>query len=120
MKRKILLFIYLVTLLSIISCFGPNLPAPTNVYATQGTYNDKIVITWDGGGDPMTFNIYRKDNNSFWSLLSFVYEKKYEDYDIEVNKIYYYVIRPIYADYAGEESSPPVSGWAGTIREKRN
>jgi hypothetical protein len=117
MKKEILLSFCLIALLSIISCFGPNLPAPTNVYATQGTYNDKIVITWENNCEDM-LEICRRDNNNVWSSY-YTGGTEYIDYDIELNVIYYYIIRAMLGEYAGD-FCPPVSGWAGTIGAKQD
>jgi hypothetical protein len=68
-------------------------PAPTNLSATDGSYTNKIHITWDASTGADHYEVYRNTSNisSSASLISgWVYGTYYDDSSVNSSTKYYY------------------------------
>ncbi|MGE5355815.1 MAG: hypothetical protein ACM3PT_06200 [Deltaproteobacteria bacterium] len=88
---------------------------PSNVQASDGTYNNKVVVTWSGTNGNY-FRVYRNtSNNSGTStaLGSWQTTMTYEDYSASVNITYYYWVKAASSSSGANASafSTPNTGW---------
>jgi len=76
--------------------------APTNVQATDGTYNDKVVVTWTGSSGATGYRIYRNTvNNSSTALYrGQVTASPFSDFMVEPGLTHYYWVKAINASGA--------------------
>lgn len=97
------------------------LPAPTGVSATDGTYADKIQINWNEVKNATGYSVYRGEtgNSSKAALIAKTKSLSVTDTDVSVGKTYYYWIKAVgnnlesplstsdsgYAKYTGGDSS---------------
>lgn len=90
--------------------------APNNFQATQGTYNDKIKITWDAVSGVDGYLLYRNTTGSGyydqigWPSIS---GTSYDDSTVTPGTTYYYIIK----SYKGSTESDvggPISGYANS------
>ena len=68
---------------------------PTNVQASDGTYNNKVVVTWSGSSGNY-FRVYRNTSNSTSSataLGSWQTAMTFNDYSAVANVTYYYWVK---------------------------
>lgn len=100
------------------------LPAPQNVQASDGTYPDKVVVTWDPVSGATHYLVYRAlSEEGEYSFLASVTTTSYEDSDVEPGKTYWYRVRACNAQGCsvlsqadsgapgeGEQPPPPPEG----------
>ena len=86
---------------------------PTGVIATDGTYNDKVNITWLNVIGAVNYNIYRSESNNVTlaTLLNTSLSNIYSDTTITPGKKYYYWIAAI-AGVGNSDLSESDSGYA--------
>ena len=88
--------------------------SPLGLTASQGTYADMILLTWQGSAGAQSYEVYRATSQTAsYTLLTEVETDRYEDWDIERNVVYWYQVRA--CSSAG--CSPPstsVSGYASS------
>lgn len=81
------------------SGFRIALDAPSFVEATDGLYDDRIIIEWDTVLDTEEYHIYRSpDETGEYTLIhinpnNIINPANYEDFDVEPGVIYYYKIQ---------------------------
>lgn len=121
---KILLLFSIATFsFSMIGCFPfypickAHLPkAPTNVQATDGTVEGKIVVTWNASSLADSYNVYRSEDNGVkYSLIkSEVVGLVYEDSDVKATTPPTYYMYKVTAENCKGESkkSTPDQGYA--------
>ncbi len=70
-------------------------PAPENAVASQGVYNDKIVLTWDEQQGATVYSVYRAETNDSFSasLLDGTISNSYTDSAISLGQYYYYWVK---------------------------
>jgi murein DD-endopeptidase MepM/ murein hydrolase activator NlpD len=71
-------------------------PAPTDVTASDGTYTDKVFLTWNNVTDADYYEIWRNTtnvNSSAFLIAENVYSNSYEDTSGSVGETYYYWIK---------------------------
>ncbi len=74
-------------------CSSP-LPAPTEVSATDGTYTDKIVVSWLPSEGATSYDVYR-DNypEGEKTKIATTEDTNYEDTSVDCPDAYYYFIK---------------------------
>ena len=82
---------------------------PENVYATDGNFQDQVIISWDGGGDNIIYNLYR--DNILLSVLTNSQELVYIDNFVDTQNIYEYCVEA--SNDCGESSFVCDLGFAG-------
>jgi len=90
--------------------------APTNVQATQGSYTNKIRITWNSASGANSYRVYRSMSyNGPWTVyIATPSGTTYDDYFSNAGYKYYYRISSCtYSSGAscGAMSYPPATGW---------
>jgi fibronectin type 3 domain-containing protein len=96
---------------------GGTPPAPpTNVQASDGTYSDKIVISWDHPG-ASSYKVYRATSSSGpWNnMIAWPYYSPFNDTTVPDTNTYWYRVSAV--DSSGQESDlsyPPNSGYKKT------
>lgn len=69
------------------------LPAPTNVFATKGTYSNKIIITWNPVTNVNAYSILRLNPGaSDFIIIGYSYSNSYEDMAVTPNTSYKYAV----------------------------
>jgi rhodanese-related sulfurtransferase len=82
----------------LVAYFTGGLPAPmppANVSATDGSYNDRIEVTWSASQDAESYTLYRSTGSagSTRSYLATVSGTTYTDMNISCGENYYYWLR---------------------------
>ena len=92
------------------------LTQPTNISATDGDYNDKVVVTWSNVFGATTYNVYRGGTNDVLSatFLGTLTSNIYSDTTVIPGVKYYYWIKAT-ADIGNSELSDSDSGYAKLI-----
>jgi PKD repeat protein len=71
--------------------------APAGLVASDGTFDDKILLTWRASVGATSYEVYRNTSNTTtgkdFIRLNEVSDTTYEDNTAEVNKVYYYFIK---------------------------
>ncbi len=86
-------------------------PPPTNVQASDGTYMDKVQITWTASSGATSYTIYRA--NQRWgtkTALGTTSNTTYDDTTALAGAIYYYYIKAT-NDYGTSDFSGYDTGW---------
>ncbi len=91
------------------------LDAPTSVSASDGAFNDKIVVTWNTVPEATHYQIYRSESLDGTRIIIAPWQTAptFADESVEPEREYFYWVRAA-ADTAGgraSESSAPDSGW---------
>lgn len=92
-----------------------NLPEPPSALsATQGTYSNKIEVTWSAAGGATGYDIFRSygTNSSAW-IWTNQQSLSYQDYDVEPGTHYFYKIRSRNTYGASTNFSATAEGYAG-------
>ena len=119
MSKKMVLMVLAVgtSILLISSCIGLVSPvsAPGEVAATQGTKEDRIIITWEPVKRAGVYIVYRADSkNGEYEYIASTDGTAYVD--VMVAPLLHYWYRIAAADYLGrvesEKLSPAVEGWS--------
>ncbi|MFC1478942.1 kelch repeat-containing protein, partial [Candidatus Margulisiibacteriota bacterium] len=88
------------------------LSAPDNVSATDGTYSDKVTITWSTVGDAERYYVYRATTSGgTYSSLGFTTSTSYDDTTAEPGTTYYYKVKAWNSDSEYSEFSDSDSGY---------
>ena len=67
---------------------------PTGVTASQGTYADMVVLTWQASAGAQNYEVYRASaQTASYTLLDTVTTTRYEDLAVERNVVYWYQVR---------------------------
>lgn len=94
--------------------------APTGVKATDGTYTDKVTVTWNPNtDDTMYYKVYRStaSNGNYISISPHLYftSCQWDDYDAIQGQDYYYKVRAMRSTTTPENRIGPWStadaGW---------
>ena len=71
-----------------------SIPIPTGISASNGTYNDKVRISWDGVAGASSYKIYRATSpNGTYSLVDIDLSSPYNDTSASLGVTYYYKIK---------------------------
>ena len=88
--------------------------SPTNVQASDGTYTDKVRITWSASSGATSYEVYRSDTeNSFKILLDSPSETTFDDETAVIAVTYYYWVKAVNAAGSSDYSSYN-TGWRAT------
>ncbi|MCP5419422.1 MAG: S-layer homology domain-containing protein [Gammaproteobacteria bacterium] len=85
------------------------LPSPPVLSATDGTYTDKVVVTWNGVSGANKYNLYRCTSTSLTSCgtaLSSLTGTTYSDTGAAVDTLYYYRVQACNGGGCSSSSSP--------------
>ncbi|MBK7096632.1 MAG: T9SS type A sorting domain-containing protein [Saprospiraceae bacterium] len=100
--------------------FRSGVTIPTNVQASDGTYNNRVRVTWSGTSGNY-FRVYRNttsNSGTATALGSWQTSMTYNDYSAAVNVIYYYWVKSSASSNGSNPSafSTPNTGWrSGSI-----
>jgi C1A family cysteine protease len=88
---------------------------PINVEASQGSFPDKIEVTWEQASNANSYKIYRSDNpREYFAEIGNTRGNLFIDENLEPGVSYYYAVTSI--SYAGEtELSESAEGYSGII-----
>ena len=95
------------------------LSAPTNVSASDGTYSDRVQITWNNSTGASHYHVYRSisNNGTYLSIGDWQAETMYNDYSASAGLTYYYKISAANSDSGTNQSGYSLynSGWRGIV-----
>jgi fibronectin type 3 domain-containing protein len=90
------------------SGYRGELPPPSGVDASDGTYSDRVNIVWNSVPDAIDYDVYRSTHASYgYSWLADTSNTYYNDYSASSGTVYYYKIRAYdgdYSDYSAYDS----------------
>jgi predicted phage tail protein len=90
-------------------------PAPTNVSATDGTFTDKVQITWTASSGATSYKVYRytSNNSSSASLIGSPTTTSFNDTSAAAGTTYYYWVKA--TNTSGDSAfSSYNTGWRAT------
>lgn len=96
----------------------PPPPAPTNVSATDGTFNDRVRITWNAASGATSYEVWRNDvNNTSGStrLIAGLGATSYNDTGVPPGVHYYWIRARNQAGFSGFSASD--SGFANYVSD---
>ena len=86
-------------------------PIPSNVQASDGTYSDRIQVSWDESGPATYYEIYRAESEGGTkTLIRTVSESPYDDREVAFETPYFYWVLACGVDGCSEMSAYD-SGW---------
>jgi fibronectin type 3 domain-containing protein len=95
----------------------PPLSKPTNVKASDGTYEDKIVISWDVVVGADSYTVFRNTVGVSQQFMSINWPgtagTSFQDTNVEVGVTYYYLVTA----YRGNEKSDPSAMVIGRVSD---
>jgi hypothetical protein len=89
------------------------LAAPTGLSATEGSFSDFILVTWDVVNDPLEYRVYRSEDGSTDNALAvndWIGLSSFEDWGGVLGVEYTYCVRAR-SDVLESDFSAPASGW---------
>lgn len=96
-----------------------SLQAPLNVNASDGTYSNRIEITWDSVGNATSYEIFRSnDINGIYISLSVVSDTVYKDTVVEPGIEYWYKLKAKAPGFIDSALSIPDQGYMRLISGK--
>jgi len=93
-------------------------PAPTDVQATDGDYEDKVIITWEGIEEATGYKIYRDGETEEHLIATVGVFPGYADASCENLRQYTYWVRGLYDSAHGRMSEPDTgfrSNWQNHV-----
>jgi len=91
-------------------------PPPTNVQASDGTYMDKVHITWTASPGATSYTVYRAtQRRGTKTALGTTSDTTYDDTTALAGKIYYYYIKATNAYGTSDFSVSNTGWWRGPI-----
>lgn len=93
-----------------------NLPvSPTTISASQGTYSNRIDVTWNAADGATGYDLWRSyGTNSAVQIYTNVLTTSYADYDVTSSLHYYYKVRSRNTYGTSTNFSPSAEGYCGT------
>jgi fibronectin type 3 domain-containing protein len=94
------------------NCVQP--AAPTGVQASDGTYTDKVRVTWNAVADATTYIVYRAESADGNRVMLFPHptEASFDDISAVAGITYYYYVKACDCDCSDYSYSiPPETGW---------
>ncbi|MCP4136849.1 MAG: hypothetical protein GY754_38115 [bacterium] len=84
---------------------------PSSLLASDGTYGNKVVISWNAAASAASYTVYRSDSvDGIYTLLAGdVAETRYEDFSVDVETTYvpyYYKVSSVNSGGESELSAP--------------
>ncbi len=95
----------------------PSAPsAPTGLAASDGTWTDKVRVSWQGAANASGYSIYRSTSSSTSSaaFIAGSIATNYDDASAAVGQVYYYWVKATNS-YGASAFSSPDSGWRSGI-----
>ena len=86
--------------------------APHHLVATDGVFDDKVVIEWEPGVGADYYKLWRKAPEGEWGKYAEVEGMRYEDTDVETGVHYVYKAFSVNGSGSSEHSNID-EGWAG-------
>lgn len=92
-----------------------NLPGPpTSISASQGTFSNRIEVTWNAAGGATGYDLWRSySTNSAVQIATNLAVLTYSDYNITVGQHYYYKVRSRNTYGTSTNFTSSVEGYAG-------
>jgi Putative esterase len=95
---------------------GGTPPPPTNVQASDGTYMDKVQVTWTASPGATSYTVYRAtQRRGTKTALGTTSDTTYDDTTALAGKIYYYYIKATNAYGTSDFSVYDTGWWIGPI-----
>ena len=97
-----------------VSVYQADLAQPANIAASDGTFTDKVRLTWElsSGITPTSYRIHRATSqNGIYSIKSTVTTTQYDDTSAVAGTTYWYKITPLRNGYPDGPQSAPESGF---------
>lgn len=102
-----------------VSTYTPTISPPANVTATDGTYSDRVRISWSSVSGASHYRVYYNTVNSFATAtaLDIWQQGLYNEHFVSPGQTYYYWVAAATDGYGANESAPggPDTGYAGII-----
>jgi hypothetical protein len=96
----------------------PPIPAdpPANVSATDGTYSDKVTVTWDAAADATEYEVWRDTDagGASMALIGTTGSLTYEDTPVTALQVYHYWVKACTVSGCSAVSTPD-SGYAEPV-----
>ncbi|MBN2081606.1 hypothetical protein JW859_05280 [bacterium] len=90
---------------------------PHGLIATDGVYDEYVVIEWDNGADADHYELWRKcGEDGEWDDLAIVEGNRYEDHAVTPGQLYWYKARSV-NEHGTSGWSNHDSGYAGELGE---
>jgi fibronectin type 3 domain-containing protein len=90
---------------------------PTNVHASQGTYVDKIRVTWDWTVSATYFKVGYSTNQESWYWASeSVATNSYDHLSVLPDPLYFYRVFACNNDGCGSPNEMPAAGYLGVTK----
>lgn len=101
---------------------GSDMPAPTGVSASEGTYYDKVRLAWNAASGAATYLVYRSEayDSSSAGLIATTAATFINDRSAAIGSLYYYWIKAKKADGTLSSFSLPAVGWRRNTRATSN
>lgn len=92
------------------------LPAPGNVNATDGQYNNRVQITWNAVSGAKSYNVYKSDSlGGDYTKIAGPSDASYDDSGVVLGTTYYYKIAAIASDDTEGTLSAAESGYSDNM-----
>ncbi len=93
---------------------GEQPPAPWELWASDGTHAEKVVVEWGYEGDAF-FDVYRKlhEEGAEWEVIGETGDRHYYDWDAEPEVVYVYKVRAWVGGAESEDSNTDTGYAAG-------
>lgn len=122
MWKKIILVFFVLSVLSIlVGCGGTttppvypeNLPPPTGVSASDGTYEGKVKITWNSVSGASYYKVYRATSSggTKTAITSWQSSRYYYDYDVTPIDYYCYFVKAATSSSGANASAYSSYNW---------
>jgi fibronectin type 3 domain-containing protein len=101
---------------------GTELPSPTGVIASDGTFNDRVRLTWQAATGASAYRVFRatRNDSASASLLATVTATTFEDTDALPGTTYFYWVRSAAGDRVSAFSAPDSGFRAEVLPDSNN
>ncbi|MDD3748536.1 MAG: hypothetical protein PHX35_04185 [Candidatus Bipolaricaulis anaerobius] len=89
--------------------------APTGVSASQGTFTDRVRVTWQASPRASAYHVYRGTAATGpFTMIAVVEGTSYDDVEVTLGQTYWYKLRACNSEGCSVLSSADVSGYAAS------
>ncbi|HDD24148.1 MAG TPA: trypsin-like serine protease, partial [Chloroflexi bacterium] len=108
--------------------YGGPPPVPTGVTASDGTYSDRVRVTWNSVGDATRYDVYRAQAGcGTYTKIGEATTTTYDDFSVVAGKVYWYRVKACnpcgcsgYSNSASGYAGSPAPGTSATFRVERS
>jgi len=89
---------------------------PVQVSATDGTYHDRVRVSWDALDEAAAYMVYRSTSpdGNYESLTDHITQLSYDDREVEIGTHYFYSVTAFNIDYVESKPSQYNDGFASS------